>query len=176
MRRLNSCIIVVFLLSSVIVNASSAAAQNKNITYPKLISWVNDDVGLLKQEQREELDARLKAFEGTNTSQIFVGIMDKLPGDISLEDYALELFNHHWQPGQKGVNNGVILLVFIADRKLRISVGDGFEQILTDTICKDIIVNEITPSFQQGNYYQGIKNGIERMMNIIHKEWNQSHD
>jgi uncharacterized protein len=167
MCRMNTVRMSIFLLLSVMVGWSIAATPNQDIEYPKLTAWVNDYVGVLTKEQLQELNAILKQFEKATTAQIFVGILEKLPPGISLEDYALELFNNHWKPGQKGVDNGVLFLVFMQDRKLRISVGYGFETILTDDICKSIITNEIVPSFKQGNYYQGIKNGIHKMITII---------
>ncbi len=167
MRRMCGMVMFVCFLLTSIVGWVIAAEPNRDIEYPQLTAWVNDYVGVLTDEQRQELNAILKQFEEATTAQIFVGILDKLPPGISLEDYALELFNNHWKPGQKGVDNGVLFLVFMQDRKLRISIGYGFETILTDDICKSIITDEIVPSFKQGNYYQGRKNGINKMITII---------
>lgn len=161
------CLIVLFLLSSVVTNGASAETHRPEIKFPELRSWVNDYVGVLTQEQWQDLNSILKSFEEETTTQIFVGILDKLPAGISLENYALELFNEHWRPGQKDVNNGVILLIFMGDRKLRISVGYGFEEILTDETCKEIIDKEIVPHFRQSNYYLGIKLALNRMIQII---------
>lgn len=161
------CLLVVFLLSAAFADSSSAETQHHGIEFPELRSWVNDYVGVLTQEQWQDLNSILKSFEKETTAQIFVGILDKLPAGISLEEYALELFNEHWRPGQKDVNNGVILLIFMGDRKLRISVGYGFEESLTNEICQDIIDKEIVPHFRQSNYYPGIKNALNRMIQII---------
>lgn len=136
------------------------------VDYPKPTSWVNDYADVLNSDQQQELDSMLKDFETATTNQIFVCIMETLPADTSLEEYVNELFER-WQPGQKDKDNGVLLAIFIKDRKLRIEVGYGLEDKLTDADSKLIIANNIAPGFKQGNYYQGIKNGIDKMMLTI---------
>jgi uncharacterized protein len=151
--------VLILLIMSVAVNALA-------VDYPKPTSWVNDYAGVLSSDQQQELDSMLKDFETATTNQIFICIMETLPADISLEEYVNELFER-WQPGQKDKDNGVLLAIFINDRKLRIEVGYGLEDKLTDADSKLIIANEIAPGFKQGNYYQGIKNGIDKMMLTI---------
>lgn len=133
------------------------------IDYPEPTSWVNDYAGVLSSDQQQELDGILKDFETTTTNQIFVCVMESLPADTSLGEYVNELFER-WQPGQKDKDNGVLLAIFIDDRVLRIEVGYGLEETLTDAVSALIITDEITPAFKQGNYYQGIKNGINSMI------------
>lgn len=140
------------------------------IDYPKPTSWVNDYAGVLSSEQKQELDNILKDFETATTNQIFVCIMQNLPADTSLEEYVNELFER-WQPGQKDRDNGALLAIFINDRKLRIEVGYGLEDKLTDADSKLIIANDIAPGFKQENYYQGIKNGIDKMMLTIKDDY-----
>jgi uncharacterized protein len=151
--------VLILLIMSVAVNALA-------VDYPKPTSWVNDYAGVLSSDQQQELDSMLKDFETATTNQIFVCIMETLPADTSLEEYVNELFER-WQPGQKGKDNGALLAIFINDRKLRIEVGYGLEDKLTDADSKLIIANDIAPGFKQGNYYQGIKNGIDKMILTI---------
>lgn len=147
----NICFIII-----VILLASSSTFAND---YPKATSWINDYAGVLSSSQKQELDAILRDFEATDSTQVFVAIMDRIPGGASLEGYTNELFER-WGVGQKTKDNGVLLAVFISDRKLRIEVGYGLEGELTDAQSKLIISNEIAPAFKQGNYYAGIKKGI----------------
>jgi len=148
----------ILILCIVLVTVNAFA-----IDYPQLTSWVNDYAGVLSSEQKQELDGTLKDFETTTTNQIFVCVMESLPADTSLVEYVNELFER-WQPGQKEKDNGVLLAIFINDRKLRIEVGYGLEENLTDAVSALIITDDITPSFKQGNYYQGIKNGINSII------------
>lgn len=154
MIKKNYALIVVLLL--ITLNAFA-------IDYPKPTSWVNDYAGVLNSDQRQELDSMLKDFETATTNQIFVCVMESLPADTSLGEYVNELFER-WQPGQKDKDNGVLLAIFIDDRVLRIEVGYGLEETLTDAVSALIITDEITPAFKQGNYYQGIKNGINSII------------
>jgi len=155
--------VLIFLIMLVAVNGLA-------VDYPKPTSWVNDYAGVLSSDQKQELDSLLKDFETATTNQIFVCIMQNLPAGTTLEEYVNELFER-WQPGQKDKDNGVLLAIFINDRKLRIEVGYGLEEKLTDAASKLIITNEIAPGFKQGNYYQGIKNGIDKMMLTIKGEY-----
>jgi uncharacterized protein len=77
-----------------------------------------------------------------------------------------KLFNH-WGVGQKEKNNGVLLAIFIKDRKLRIEVGYGLEETLTNTVCKRIIDADIIPDFKKGDFYNGIKKGLQSIISVI---------
>lgn len=101
------------------------------VDYPEPTSWVNDYAGILTAEQKQEFDTILQDFENKTTHQIFISIMNSLPADMSLEAYVNELFAR-WKPGQEGKDNGVLLAIFIKDRKLRIEVGYGLEAQLSE--------------------------------------------
>lgn len=144
----------------------SAASSSDLAIFPKASSWVNDYAGILTSEEKQDLDRLLGNFEAATSNQVFAAIMPNLPGDFMLEEYVNELFER-WQPGQKGVDNGVLLAVFLHDRKLRIEVGYGLEAVLTDAVCKLIITYNIAPAFQQQQYFQGIKNGLTGILGTI---------
>jgi uncharacterized protein len=144
----------------------SAARSADSAIFPKITSWVNDYTETLTAAEKQELDRLLADFETSTSHQVFAAIMPNLPGDFTLEEYVNELFER-WQPGQKGVDNGVLLAVFLNDRKLRIEVGYGLEAALTDADCKLIITCDIAPAFQQQQYFQGIKNGLTSILGTI---------
>ena len=135
-------------------------------TFPKATSWVNDYAGMLSAAEKQELDALLREFETTTSNQVLVAIMSGLPPDFDLEEYVNELFER-WQPGQKGTDNGVLLAVFINDRKLRIEVGYGLEADLTDAASKLIIENDIAPRFKEQQYFLGLKNGLTSILGTL---------
>ena len=161
MKRINWILIIAVML---------VAANALAIDYPKPTSWVNDYAGVLSTSEKQELDAILKEFETKTSAQIFVAIMDRIPSGLSLEEYVNELFER-WSPGQKEKDNGVLLAIFVKDRKLRIEVGYGLEGKLTDAASKLIIVNDITPSFKQGDYYRGIRNGLQSIILTLYKDY-----
>ncbi len=133
------------------------------VEYPNATAWLNDDAAVLSASEQQEINDFLAEFETKTAIQIFVSIQKKLPADTTLEEYVNELFTR-WHPGQKGQDNGVLLAIFVNDRKLRIETGYGLEEKLTDAASKLIITNDITPYFKQDNYYQGIQNGLNQIM------------
>ena len=92
-----------------------------------------------------------------------------------IEDYANRLFRH-WQLGQKGKDNGALLLVAPQERKVRIEVGYGLEGALTDALSKVIITTAVAPQFQKGNFAGGIDAGVDAMLSILTgdaEEWHR---
>ena len=134
-------------------------------TFPQLTGRVVDAAGLLKPEERAALEAKLKAHEDKTTDQVVVATLRSLEG-YTIEDYANRLFRH-WQLGQKGKDNGALLLVAPQERKVRIEVGYGLEGALTDALSKVIITTAIAPQFQKGNFAGGIDAGVDAMLSIL---------
>lgn len=132
---------------------------------PYLTGRVNDEAGVLSSETRQSLEQLLKAHEDSTTNQIAVLIINSLEGEV-LEEYSLKVAET-WALGQKGKDNGVLLLVALNDRKMRIEVGYGLEGSLTDALSSRIIRNEIAPSFRQNDYDAGVTNGVKAIVSAI---------
>lgn len=115
---------------------------------------VNDYAGILKEPEKAELESLLQRHEQETSNQIVVAIFPSLEQE-SLEDFTNRLFER-WRIGQKVNNNGVLLAVFLQDRKVRIEVGYGLEGKLTDALTSRIIRNELAPPFRNGQYGAGI--------------------
>ena len=126
---------------------------------PKPQSYINDYAGLLSSEAKQKLESALYDFDRETSSQIFVAIFPSMEGE-ALEDFSIRLFDQ-WKPGTKKNDNGVLLIIFRDERKIRIEVGYGLEGALPDAVANQIIREEMTPAFRQGNYYQGILNAVE---------------
>ena len=109
---------------------------------------VNDYAGALAPADRDRLEQALIAREATSRNQVVVAIFRSLEGE-SLEDYSIRLAKA-WRIGQKGLDNGVIFLVFLDDRKMRIEVGYGLEGSLTDAISSSILRDVVAPRFRAG--------------------------
>ncbi|MBI4711457.1 MAG: TPM domain-containing protein [Candidatus Omnitrophica bacterium] len=134
--------------------------------------YVTDRAGLLSPAAKAELETTLRAFEEKTSNQVVVATFPSLEGD-SLEDFSMRLAMA-WKAGQKGKNNGVILLIFKNDRKMRIEVGYGLEGVLTDALAGEIIRNEIAPQFKQGRYDEGITDGVYAIMSATRNEYKAS--
>jgi len=113
---------------------------------PYLSGRVVDDAEILKPATRDRLTAELKAHEQATGNQIAVLTVPTI-GDESVEQYATRVFEN-WKLGQKGKDNGVLVIVVPNDRKMRIEVGYGLEGTLTDVAAARIIRNVMTPQFK----------------------------
>lgn len=130
---------------------------------------VNDFAGALSGSQEQTLEAMLESAEDQTSSQFVLVVISSLEGDV-IEDYSIRLAEK-WKIGQKGLDNGAILLVAMKERKLRIEVGYGLEPMLTDLKTGYIIRQLIVPKFKQGDYYGGIYNGLNAITGIVNKEF-----
>ena len=124
-----------------------------------------DDAHILSPASVQSLDQTLAAFEQESTDQVVVATIPSLEG-TPIEDYGYQL-GRHWGIGQKGKDNGVILLVAPAERKVRIEVGYGLEGTLTDAISDKIIQSIILPSFRQGQMETGVVNGAYAIVSAL---------
>jgi uncharacterized protein len=135
--------------------AAPAAAQN----FPKLSGRVVDTADLLPQADEDALTAKLAGLEQATGRQLVVATVPDLQG-YPVEDYGYKL-GRAWAIGQKGANNGAILLIAKNDKKIRIEVGYGLEPTLTDALSGEIIRDQITPAFKQGDFAGGINAGVD---------------
>ena len=124
---------------------------------------------MLGPERRAQLEQRSAAEERTSGNQVVVAIFPSLEGE-SLEDVSIRL-GERWKIGQAGRNNGVILLVFLKEHKLRIEVGYGLEARLPDALASSIIRNEIAPRFREQRYADGIDAGLAAIFKAIAGEY-----
>ncbi len=124
---------------------------------------------MLKQETIDALELKLQAFEDSTSNQIAILTTSSLDGEV-LEEYSLKVAEN-WKLGKKENDNGVLLLIVVDDRKMRIEVGHGLEGVLTDAHCSRIIRNELTPNFRKGDYDAGIKAAVDAMIKSIGGEY-----
>lgn len=130
--------------------------------YPdKPSNYVTDEAGVLSNQQQQAVNTKLKAFEDTTSSQVFVYIAPTL-GDKVMAEYCQEIF-HKWKIGSEK-NNGVLIAIFVNDHKFRIHTGYGMEGVLPDALTKRIQDNDMKPSFKENDYYTGINNGIDKII------------
>ena len=136
---------------------------------PALKGHVNDYAGMLSPQVQQELEARLTAFEQSDSTQLVVLTIPTLGGE-NLEEYSIKVAEA-WRIGQKRVDNGAILLIVKQERKARIEVGRGLEGKLTDLTAGRIIRSDITPRFKAGDYDGGIAAGVTSIMAVVKGEY-----
>jgi len=155
MRRIRSS------LGLLLVTAALWAAP----VFPKLTGRVVDQAGMLGAAAERTLTAQLAAHENATGNQVVVVTLKDL-GGYSIEEYGYRL-GRHWGIGQKGQDNGVLLLVAKSERKVRIEVGYGLEGKLTDAISSNIIHTVIRPAFRAGRFAQGIQGGVTAIIQAL---------
>lgn len=139
------------------------------VEIPRLKTRVNDYASILSPATGRQLENSLAAFEKSESTQIVVLIIPTLEGE-PIENFSIRLAEA-WKIGQKGLDNGAILIIAKNDRKLRIEVGYGLEGTLTDLISGRIVQQIIVPQFRAGNFDQGVIRGVNAMMEAVKGEF-----
>jgi uncharacterized protein len=139
---------------------------------PPLTGHINDRAGMLSAQVKQELEVRLAAFERSDSTQVVLLTIPSLEGE-SMEGYAIKVAEA-WRIGQKGLDNGVILIIAKSERKLRIEVGRGLEGKLTDLVAGRIIRYEMAPRMKGGDIEGGIAAGLLAITAAVKGEYQAS--
>jgi uncharacterized protein len=132
---------------------------------PYLTGRVNDNARILSEATLNSLSEKLKEHEIRTTNQIVILTVLSLE-DESIEDYAYKVFNE-WKLGQKGKNNGILMVVVPNERRMRIEVGYGLEGTLPDILAGRIIQNIMAPRFREGDFDTGITEGVNAVITVL---------
>ena len=141
-----------------------AALSVPALVPPAMNGPVNDYAGLLDSAEKRQLTDFLTNLSDTKGIQIAVLTLPSLEGD-DLERFSIRTAEQ-WKLGKKGEDNGALLLIAVAEKKIRIEVGYGLESTLTDMQSGSIIRNIIAPAFRSGNYGKGIIGAVQTMANL----------
>jgi uncharacterized protein len=137
---------------------------------------VNDFAGLLKSEEVNTLERKLVGFNDSTSTQIAIVIVKSLDG-YDKSDYAQRL-GDKWGIGQKGKNNGILILIKPKTSDSRgevfIATGYGVEGPIPDLTCSEIVDNEILPAFRNGDYYGGLNKATNTLMSLARGEFSAS--
>ncbi len=162
MRALRSIILAILLLCPLVAQGA----------VPVLKDRVTDQAGLLSSATKLKLEQFLSEFEASDSTQMAVLTVPSLEGE-ALDAYALKVAES-WGLGQKGKDNGALLLIAQKERKVRIEVGYGLEGRLTDLLAGRIIDGEIVPRFKKGDFEGGIVAGVLAMAEAVRGEYQGS--
>ena len=141
-------------------------------SFPELTGRVVDNAKILSEQEEETLSSLLQSHEKETSNQIVIVTLNSLNG-YEIADYGYQL-GRHWGIGQKDKNNGVLLIVSMAEKKLRIEVGYGLEGVLPDKTAHEIIEYILKPKFRQGDFYGGILDSTNNIIKAIKGEYKPS--
>jgi uncharacterized protein len=150
--------LVIALIGMVILAMPVSAAP----TFPPLTGRVVDNANLLSAEGTQALSAKLEALEAATGHQVVVVTLPTLQG-YEIEDYGYQL-GRTWQIGQKGEDDGALLIIAPTERKVRIEVGYGLEGVMTDALSNVIIQQKVLPPFKAGDMEAGIIGGTDAII------------
>lgn len=136
---------------------------------PKLNGYVNDTADMISPATELKIERFLHDFERSDSTQLVILTIESLEDEV-LEAYSLRVAES-WGIGQKGKDNGALLLISKQERQMRIEVGYGLEGRLTDLLAGRIIDNEIKPRFQAGDFDSGIIAGVTAMAEAVRGEY-----
>ncbi len=158
-------IVLVFLLTSAVVNAQTYPSQ----TDP----YINDFANLLTPQTEPVLRGLLETFKAEHGVDMVVVTINRVgqynTGDSTIESFATRLFNT-WGIGSAATNRGILLLVAVDDRKVRLEVGRGYDSSY-DQKAQVVIDEHILPAFRNNDYNGGIENGVRAAIHMVTGEW-----
>ncbi len=144
---------------------SSKALTVEEVTNPRTTygGWVTDSANILSDRTEAKLNRIITDLEATNGTEIAVVTVTETAPAISPRAFTPELFNH-WGIGKADVNNGILFLISVEDRRVEIETGYGIEAILPNAKVSKIINTKITPQFKQGNFDRGTLDGTKALI------------
>ena len=167
MKHIIGSNIVAMLLGMAIVFVPFLFSQDEEI--PTIVDPVTDRTGTLTRSEYYSLRKMIIRFEDSTSNQIVVMLIPTLGGN-DIRDHAIRILEKN-KIGQKGKDNGVLILIAKDDRQISIEVGYGLEGVLTDAICDKIIRSEIRPRFRENEYYGGIAAAITAISQTVKGEY-----
>jgi uncharacterized protein len=162
--RLLAAAAAFFLLAG----AALAADAGDPIPVPKLTGRVVDLTGTLARADRDAIAAKLAAFEQAKGAQVAVLLVPSI-GTETIEEFSTRVTDE-WKLGRAGVDDGVLFVIALQERTMRIQTGRGVQGVLTDALSKRIIAERVTPRFRAGDFPGGIQAGVDAILKAIEGE------
>ena len=155
---------VVLFLTLSIGHWTLASAQPP----PALAEPVNDFAHVIDDTSRAELDKRIRALQQTTGDVVVVTTVESFEPYATIDEYAVKMFENGGRGiGQKGKDNGTLIVLAVEERKVRIEVGYDLEAFITDGFAGETIRNVMAPDFRQGRYGPGVLAGTTRIISRV---------
>ena len=144
--------------------ASSALAQPQP---PELTRPVNDFASVIDADSARQMESLIRSLQETTGDVVVVATIDSLEGE-DVNQYAVKMFENRGRGiGQKGKDNGLLVLIAVKDRSVKIEVGYDLEQFITDGFAGETIREEMAPRFRRGDYGPGLGAAVTRIIGRI---------
>ena len=156
------------ILAALLALGFCFGSARAEVPVPPLKARVTDLTGTLSAAQRDELEARIAAYEAKRGSQMAVLMLPTTKPE-EIEQYTIRVAEA-WKIGRRKVDDGLILVVAKEDRTLRIEVGYGLEGVIPDSMARRVIDERIVPRFRAGDFYGGVRDGVDQLIRLAEGE------
>jgi len=161
MKKTAIILALILILGSVTLTAAE---------FPKPEGYVNDFAGVIDDASKQQMDGIIRAVERATGAEISVVVVQSIEPYGSIEEYGVAIASE-WGIGKEGKDNGVLLLLSMKERRIRLDVGYGLEGAIPDGLAGQIIDDSVLPSLQAGDYGGGLLKGVQAVAGIIAKEY-----
>ena len=135
---------------------------------PALTQPVNDYAHVIDAASARTLDGMIRSLQRATGDVVVVATVDTFQPYATIDEYAVKMFQNGGRGiGEKGRDNGLLIVVAVNDRRVRVEVGYELEQFVTDGFAGQVRDESLTPRFRQGNYGQGLVDGVQRIVSRI---------
>lgn len=169
-KYLSKISLVFILVMALIMVCPVLTKAEKNFPKPTSLKYVNDYVGVIDDATKEYIVSVGNELEQKTGAQMTVVVIDSLEGS-DIESYANSLFRQ-WGLGQKGKDNGVLILLSIKDKKWRVEVGRGLEGRITDIYSSRVMDDVAKPLLKEEKYGEAMKKAYSVFADDVAKEYN----
>ncbi|KAB8152661.1 hypothetical protein EZY14_012630 [Kordia sp. TARA_039_SRF] len=166
-KRLLLCLLIVLCFSCEATHKmhskSFIGKHAAKVDFPTLKGSVNDYDNILSKKQEADLLQLIQKHKATTTDEIVIVTLTSLQGYSGLVEYSLDLSNH-WEIGEENKNNGVLIALYMKDRRIWIHNDVGVMHKLTDEEALEIINQVIVPEFKKNDFFTGFEKGIQEII------------
>ncbi|WP_430409835.1 TPM domain-containing protein [Kordia sp.] len=166
-KSLLLCLLITFSISCEATHKphydALSGPSHPDTVFPIPVGFINDFDNILSDEQEATLLHLVKQHEAETTNQIAIVTLTSIQGYEGLESYSLDLANN-WGIGQEDKDNGILIALYMKDRRIWIQNGNGVMNKLTDDKTLQIINKIIVPEFKKDDYFSGFEKGIKEII------------
>jgi uncharacterized protein len=168
LRHLLRARVVAVALMTLALEGSGPVATAQSPAPPTLTGPVNDFANVIEPEHERELERRILALQKASGDVVVVATVPSFEPFANIDEYAVKMFENGGKGiGQKGKDNGALIVVAMKERKVRVEVGYDLEEFITDGFAGETIRTVMTPQFQNNAYGAGLVAGTTRIINRI---------
>ena len=167
-RNLARVVVAVIVVAALCGATAIAAAQSSTSTLPELTEPVNDFARVIDAASESEMETTIRELQEKSGDVLVVATVETIEPFGTVKEYAVKLFENHGRGiGQKGKDNGVLILLAMKERRVEVEVGYDLEQWITDGFAGQVSREDMAPPFREGRFGEGLLAGTNRLATRI---------